>query len=72
MPVADSRTSAARLRPTPRTAAREVGFLLHVTGRGVPGELPRSVRAYPDVASAHGYSAGRVGDENPVLGSRGE
>ncbi|ORB34913.1 hypothetical protein BST39_23485 [Mycobacterium paraseoulense] len=30
------------------------------------------LRAHPDVASAHGYSAGRVGDENPVLGSRGE
>ncbi|KLO40337.1 oxidoreductase [Mycobacterium nebraskense] len=30
------------------------------------------LRAHPDVASAHGYSAGRVGNENPVLGSRGE
>ncbi|OJZ70437.1 oxidoreductase [Mycobacterium paraffinicum] len=30
------------------------------------------LRAHPDVASAHGYSAGRVGDENPFLGSRGE
>lgn len=30
------------------------------------------LRAHPDVASAHGHSAGRVGDENPVLGSRGE
>lgn len=30
------------------------------------------LRAHPDVARAHGYSAGRVGDENCVLGSRGE
>ncbi|WP_374023333.1 isopenicillin N synthase family dioxygenase [Mycobacterium sp. HNNTM2301] len=30
------------------------------------------LRAHPDVASAHGYSAGRVENENPVLGSRGE
>jgi isopenicillin N synthase-like dioxygenase len=30
------------------------------------------LRAHPDVASAHGYSAGRVGDENSVLGARGE
>ncbi|OBF59728.1 oxidoreductase [Mycobacterium sp. 852002-53434_SCH5985345] len=30
------------------------------------------LRAHPDVASAHGHSAGRVGNENPVLGSRGE
>ncbi|OBA70421.1 oxidoreductase [Mycobacterium sp. 1554424.7] len=30
------------------------------------------LRAHPDVASAHGYSAGRVGNENSVLGARGE
>jgi len=30
------------------------------------------LRAHPDVASAHGYSAGRVGGENSVLGARGE
>ncbi|MCV7077721.1 isopenicillin N synthase family dioxygenase [Mycobacterium szulgai] len=30
------------------------------------------LRAHPDVAAAHGYSAGRVERENPVLGSRGE
>jgi isopenicillin N synthase-like dioxygenase len=30
------------------------------------------VRAHPDVADAHGYSAGRVGYENSVFGSRGE
>jgi isopenicillin N synthase-like dioxygenase len=30
------------------------------------------LRAHPDVAMAHGYSAGRVGGENSVLGSRGE
>ena len=30
------------------------------------------LRAHPDVASAHGYSPGRVGDENSVLGSRGD
>jgi isopenicillin N synthase-like dioxygenase len=29
------------------------------------------LRAHPDVASAHGYSAGRVGGENSVLGARG-
>ncbi len=29
------------------------------------------LRAHPDVAAAHGYSPGRVGDENSVLGSRG-
>jgi isopenicillin N synthase-like dioxygenase len=30
------------------------------------------LRAHPDVADAHGYSAGRVGQENSVVGSRGE
>ncbi|OBH07766.1 isopenicillin N synthase family oxygenase [Mycobacterium sp. E1747] len=30
------------------------------------------LRAHPDVASAHGYSAGKVGNENRALGSRGE
>jgi isopenicillin N synthase-like dioxygenase len=30
------------------------------------------LRAHPDVASAHGYSAGRVGGENSVLGASGE
>ncbi|OBK50344.1 isopenicillin N synthase family oxygenase [Mycobacterium sp. 1081908.1] len=30
------------------------------------------LRAHPDVASAHGYSVGRVGGENSVPGARGE
>ncbi|OBH93141.1 isopenicillin N synthase family oxygenase [Mycobacterium sp. E2733] len=43
--------------------------IFHVYGRNA---WKSRLRAHPDVASAHGYSAGRVGTENPVLGSRGE
>ena len=72
-PRLDARIPVLTLPPELRASAGRVTDrsdpIFSVYGRNA---WKSRLRAHPDVASAHGYSAGRVGNENPVLGSRGE
>ncbi|OBI28464.1 isopenicillin N synthase family oxygenase [Mycobacterium sp. E2238] len=72
-PRLDARIPVLTLPPGLRARAGRVADpsdpIFSVYGRNA---WKSRLRAHPDVASAHGYSAGRVGNENPVLGSRGE
>ena len=72
-PRLDARIPVLTLPPELRTSGGRVTDpsdpIFSVYGRNA---WKSRLRAHPDVASAHGYSAGRVGTENPVLGSRGE
>ena len=72
-PRLDARIPALTLPPELRARAARVTDpadpIFAVYGRNA---WKSRLRAHPDVASAHGYWAGRVGSENPVLGSRGE
>ncbi|WP_055402838.1 MULTISPECIES: isopenicillin N synthase family oxygenase [unclassified Mycobacterium] len=72
-PRLDAQIPVLTLPPELRARARRVTDpadpIFSVYGRNA---WKSRLRAHPDVASAHGHSAGRVGDENPVLGSRGE
>ncbi|UXA07529.1 isopenicillin N synthase family oxygenase [Mycobacterium sp. SMC-2] len=72
-PRLDAQIPVLTLPPELRARARRVTDpadpIFSVYGRNA---WKSRLRAHPDVASAHGHWAGRVGDENPVLGSRGE
>lgn len=72
-PRLDARIPVLSLPPELRARAGRVSDpadpIFSVYGRNA---WKSRLRAHPDVASAHGHSAGRVENENPVLGSRGE